>query len=304
MDSERENRKSNWSNLTLVCLIDIFSKLTFEERWTGPMLVCKSWFSACKDPSFFETLDLEPFFKDRNYTISWWSPQFEKKIDSMVRSVASWSCGGLKEIRIRHCSDEALAFAAERSPALQVISIKSSPNVTDASIFKVANHCSLLKDLDISYCHNISHESIRLIGLKCRNLTILRRNMLNWLDPSQLSGLIPSEYVNSAPQCGDEEAAVFAKFMPRLEYLEIQFSRITPKGLELIAQGCLDLAQLDLFGCANLTSRSVEHACTSMKNLKNIVKPDFYISRSVFHAERYGHWRLYDERFQTNVFQI
>lgn len=127
---------------------------------------------------------------------------------------------------------------------------------------------------------------------------------MNWLDPSQHTGIVPKEYLNAIPQDGDSEAAVIGKFMPHLLCLELRFSKLSAKGLVLISEGCLDLEYLDLSGCANVTSREIVNATANLKSLKDIKKPNFYIPRSVFHTERYGHWRLYDERFQTDVFRI
>lgn len=96
------------------------------------------------------------------------------------------------------------------------------------------------------------------------------------------------------------------RFMVKLKHLELRFSKLSVKGLMAIAEACKELEFLDLFGCANLTSRGIEQARTKFTNLNpnGLVRPNFYIPRSVFHTERYGHWNLYDERFQTNVFQI
>lgn len=162
----------------------------------------------------------------------------------------------------------------------------------------------MLRELDISHCYEISHESLELIGRNCQNLRVLKRNLMNWLDPSQYVGVVPDEYLNAIPQDGDTEASAIGKSMPHLVHLELQFSKISAKGLALIAEGCLNLELLDLFGCANLTSRDITNTTLNLKNLKVIKKPNFYIPRSVFHTERYGHWRLYDERFQTDIFRI
>lgn len=126
---------------------------------------------------------------------------------------------------------------------------------------------------------------------------------MNWLDPSSHIGVVPNEYLNACPQDGDSEAAAIGKHMPYLEHLELRFSKLSAKGLALICEGCPDLKYLDLSGCANLTSRDIANATLNLKDLK-INKPNFYIPRSVFHTERYGHWNLYDERFQTDVFRI
>lgn len=191
-----------------------------------------------------------------------------------------------------------------RCPNLEVLSIRSCPHVTDDSISRIAFRCPKLRELDISYCYEISHESLVLIGRNCPNLKVLKRNLMNWLDPSQHVGVVPHEYLNACPQDGDSEAAAIANSMPLLECLEIRFAKLSAKGLNTICQGCKNLEFLDLSGCANLTSRDIANASSTLERLKEIKKPNFYIPRSVFHTERYNHWRLYDERFQTDVFRI
>lgn len=191
-----------------------------------------------------------------------------------------------------------------RSPNIEILSIKNSQNVTDVAISRIAFGCSKLRELDISNCYEISYKSLEVIGQNCPHLVILKRNFLNWLDPSQHAGIVPEDYLRACPQDGDREAGAITKFMPKLEHLELRFSKLSNSGLVLIFEGCQNLEVLDLFGCANLTSRVIEQASANLKKLNLLVRPNFYIPRSVFQAERYGHWRLYDERFQTNVFQI
>ncbi|XP_068652082.1 F-box protein SKIP1-like [Aristolochia californica] len=310
---EKENRENpesgcessmrNWADLTDVCLVNVFSRLPNEDRWKSTMFVCKSWLEATQDRSLFCKFDLETVFErvkpDRS---AWWEPEFEKRIDRMVRSVAEWSDGLLLELLVRHCSDHALSVVADRCPNVQVLSIRSCPNVTDVSLSKIAFSCSLLRELDISYCYEISYKSLELIGQKCPNLKVLKRNHMNWLDPSQHLGIVPSEYLNALPQDGDREASMIALSMKNLEHLELRFSKMSANGLTLIAEGCVNLEYFDLFGCANLTGRAMEQASTKLKKLATLVKPNFYIPRPLFNMERYGHWRLYDERFQTNAF--
>lgn len=295
---------SDWAELTQECLINILSRLPLEDRWKGAMLVCKPWMQACGDPSLNVILDLEPYFDSFTESTRWWSPEFERRIDAILRSIAAWSDGSLTEIRVRHCSDQALVFAAQRCPKLQVLSIKSSQSVSDMGMAEVAKSCPMLKELDVSFCHEVSHESLALIGRNCPNLKVLRRNFMNSLDPSQHRGIVPNEYLNACPQDGDSEAAAISKYMPNLELLELRFSKLSGKGLALVCQGCINLEYLDLYGCTNFTSRDIVNATANLKKLKDVKKPNFYIPRSVFHSERYGHWRLYDERFQTDVFRI
>ncbi|KAH1061313.1 hypothetical protein AAZX31_02G191300 [Glycine max] len=293
-ETEPNETESDWSELTRECLINILSRLSVEDRWRGTMLVCKSWFSVFKEPSLHFVFNLDPQFDSPTESTRWWTPEFEAKIDNMLRSVVEWAQSSLTHIRIRHCSDRSLALVAQRS----------CPRVTDDSISRIALSCPKLRELDISYCYEITHESLVLIGRNCPNLKVLKRNLMNWLDPSQHRGIVPDDYLNACPQDGDDEAAAIANSMPGLEQLEIRFSKLTAKGLNSICQGCPNLEFLDLSGCANLTSRDIANASSSLVHLKEIKKPNFYIPRSVFHTERYGHWSLYDERFQTDIFQI
>ncbi|KAJ3693347.1 hypothetical protein LUZ60_008827 [Juncus effusus] len=297
-----------WSDLTTVCLLNIFRRLGLSDRWLVAMRVCKSWLDAAHDSCLWTSLDLEPAFEaagaGRPDAAAWWTPAFQRRVDGMMRSVAEWSDGGLKEVRVRHCSDQALCFLAERSPNLQILSVRSSQSVTDESISKIANSCPNLIELDISNCYEVSYKSIELIGQNCPNLVILRRNLLNWLDPSQHRGVVPESYLRNLPQDGDCEASSIARFMPNLKHLELRFSKLSGTGLKEIAESCNSLEFLDLAGCANLTNRGIEQVRANLKSIKTIIKPNFFMPRSAFNAERYGHWQLYDERFQTNVFQI
>ncbi|KAI3709269.1 hypothetical protein L2E82_39029 [Cichorium intybus] len=300
---------SGWADLTHECLLNILTRLTIEDRWRGIMLVCKSWLQASKDPSLHSVFDLESSFASSfesrpRESFRWWTSQFERKIDNMLRSVVNWSDGGLTEIRIRHCSDRSLSLVSERCPNLEVLSIKSCPNVTDQSMVKIASECPKLRELDISFSYEISHKSLLILGRKCTNLTILKRNFMNEVDPSRHLGIVPSDYLNACPQDGDSEAAAIGTLMPQLLHLELQFSKLTAKGLALISKGCQNLEYIDLSGCVNVTSRDIANSTSSLTKLKTIKKPNFYIPRSAFQGERYGHWSLYDERFQTDAFRI
>lgn len=105
---------SDWTELTRECLIDIFSRLSIGKRWNGPMLVCKAWMNVCQDPSLNTVLDFEAEFLSSTESIYWWSSEFEEKLDSTIRSAVNQSEGGLKEIRVRHCTDQSLSYVAER----------------------------------------------------------------------------------------------------------------------------------------------------------------------------------------------
>ncbi|XP_019100165.1 PREDICTED: putative F-box/LRR-repeat protein 19 [Camelina sativa] len=103
----------DWTELTWECLIDIFSRLGMEQRWNAPMLVCKTWRDVCNDPLLNLVFDLETWFLTSTETCNRWSFEFSKNIDSMLMSVVERSKGCLKEIRVRHCTDESLSYVAD-----------------------------------------------------------------------------------------------------------------------------------------------------------------------------------------------
>ncbi|KAM3406593.1 hypothetical protein ACQJBY_000580 [Aegilops geniculata] len=331
----------DWADLTPVCLAEAFSRLGPEDLWRGAMACCRSWRAAARSrPALFAVLDLGPAFEAVSADAAeWWTPAFQRRVDAMLRSAASLAAGGLRVVRVRHCSDDALTFAAKSriplwrearleiqtrfvpcrrilrvttlatwkgnySPQLSILSIRSSPGVTDRSMLTVASCCPILTELDISYCYEVSYKSLEVIGQSCPNLVVLKRSIFNWLDSSEHAATVPAEYLRACPQDGNREAIAISRSMPKLKQLVLRFAKLSGVGLNSIAEGCKELEVLDLFGCANLTSRGIEQAAANLKNLETLVKPNFYIPRSAFHMERYGHWQLYDERFQTNVFQI
>lgn len=109
-----EESEAEWSELTRECLMNILSRLSTEDQWRGAMLVCKSWFSAFKEPSLHYVFNLDPYFDSPLESPRWWTLEFESKIDSMLRSLLRSTLLFLTQIRIRHCSDRSLALVAQR----------------------------------------------------------------------------------------------------------------------------------------------------------------------------------------------
>ncbi|KAG2245409.1 hypothetical protein Bca52824_092720 [Brassica carinata] len=203
----------DWTELTPECLLDIFSRLSIWQRWNGPMLVCKTWANICQDPYFNTILDLEAEFLSSEDSNHWWSPEFEEKVDSTIRFVVDQSKGSLKEIRVRHCTDQSLSYVAERCPNLEVLGVTYSPKVTVESMRKIASNCTKLKELDISCSYEISAYCIELVGTSCKNIHILKRNLM---PPSEITRLKQQcTYVQglSFETLGNVDAHSISKYM-------------------------------------------------------------------------------------------
>lgn len=111
-------QERDWSEMTPVCLAEAFSQLALEDLWRGAMACCRSWRDAARSRSgLFAALDLEPGFAESTpgaEAAAWWTLAFQRRVDAMLRSAATLAAGELREVRVRHCTDDALAFAAER----------------------------------------------------------------------------------------------------------------------------------------------------------------------------------------------
>ncbi|KAG2243839.1 hypothetical protein Bca4012_015447 [Brassica carinata] len=261
----------DWTELTQECLLDIFSRLSLEERWTGPMFVCKTWMNGCQDPSLNSVFDLESKFQSLPGSVSCWSD----KIDSVLRSVVDWSQGGLKEVRVRHCTDRAISHIAKRCPNLEVLSVKYCPKVTDDSMLKIALMCPKLKELDISFSYKISCVCVDMVGKSCKNIQTFKRNLM---DPAEVTSSVPSNYLEDPSIFliyGNIDAYVIGKHMDQLKHLELRFSTLSDKGLAQLCEGCPNLEYLDLLGCSKLTSDGVINSISNLKHLKEIKKPSF-----------------------------
>ncbi|GKC28019.1 F-box protein SKIP1 [Tanacetum coccineum] len=243
---KKKSVKPLCADLPYDCLVNIFTRLTLKDRWLSTMFVCKSWLHATKGPELYTVFDLESYFIEESDQFqisepkrwwirsseskSWWTHEFEIKIDNMIRDVVELSNGGLKEIRVRHCSDHSLSLIAQRCPNLEVLSIKSSPNVTDEFMVKVASGCPKLKEVDISYCYGISQTSLVTLGRNCSNILILKRNHIgiykNRFESATMIENIPTNYLRTWPDDGDLLAATIGQFMPQLLHLELAVLRI------------------------------------------------------------------------------
>ncbi|EFH51919.1 hypothetical protein ARALYDRAFT_323143 [Arabidopsis lyrata subsp. lyrata] len=238
----------DWTKLNLDCLFDIFSRLSIQQRCVAPMLVCKTWMNVCKDPFLNSVFDLEGWFLSSTETSNRWTSKFSEKVDSILMSVAEWSEGGLKVIRVRHCTDQSLLYVADRCPNLEVLWVKHCPKVTDESMGKIALKCPKIMELDISSSYALTRECMGVFGKNCKNLQIVKKN---YVYPTEVS-----------------------RYMQHVKHLELRFSTMTDKGFASICKHCVNLEYLDLSGSPNLTMDGVINGISILKNLKEIKKPN------------------------------
>lgn len=141
---------------------------------------------------------------------------------------------------------------------------------------KIALKCTKLKELDISCSYEISCECMELVGTNCKNLQVLKRNLMQ---PSEVARLRRYAYVKkqylSVETLGNVDAYTIGRHMHQLKHLELRFSTLSNNGLAQLCEGCSNLEYLDLCGCNKLTSDGVTNSISNLKHLKEIKKPSF-----------------------------
>ena len=186
-----------------------------------------------------------------------------------------------------------------RCPSIEKLSVASSAGITDLSICQVAKSCPKLVHLDVSECPNLTNFALEQIGLNCKYLTSLKKNRFTGgYDPAR-KRMLPPEYSRTSSPA-NAEVVMLANLMPNLKHLELRHSKLSDQGLTSLLDGCSKLEILDLTGCSNLTRRALEEAEAKVPKLVKYKKPVI----SSVDDERYSHWRLYDERFQSGFFQF
>ncbi|XP_010430958.1 PREDICTED: putative F-box/LRR-repeat protein 19 [Camelina sativa] len=230
---------------------------------------------VCKDPLLNSVFDLETWFLTSTETCNRWSFEFSKKVDCMLMSVVERSKGSLKEIRVRHCTDESLLYVADRCPHLEVLWVKHCPNVTDKSMEKIALKCPKIMELDISCSYALSSGCMEMFGKNCKNLQIIKQNFTALSEVSRFESF--ENYMENLPiiPIGSVDPHAIRCHMQQLKHLELRFLTKTDKALASICKQCPKLEYLDLFGCQNLTMYGVINSTSTLKNLKEIKKPNF-----------------------------
>lgn len=293
----------SWADLTYEALVEIMKRVGFEELYLGVPLVCKAWRAASLDRGCWKCVHMEPCFEARSETAAWWQPSFEAKVDYMLKLAVDRSAGCLLELSTRHCSNSALAYLAARCSSVRLVSVASSRGIADLSVCQLAKACPQLEHLDVSECQSVTILSLEQVGLHCKSLTVLKRNrFIGDYDPARKSRLPPEYSRTSSPASADAEALVLANLMPSLKHLELRHSKLSDQGLVSLIDGCSHLEYLDLTGCSNLTRRALDEATARLPNLKELRKSTTPVRN--MDVARYGHWQLYDERFQSGFFQF
>ncbi|XP_058781957.1 F-box protein FBW2 [Vicia villosa] len=215
----------SWDELIPDALGVIFTNLSLQERVTVIPRVCKSWARAVSGPYCWQEIDIEE-----------WSNHCQPdKLDQMLHMLINKSCGSLRKLCVSGLQSESIfTFIAENAGSLRSLRLPRS-NMSDLVVEQIAGKFSMITFLDVSYCIKIGASAIEMIGMNCKMLEGLCRNMH------------PLDTADKPLQ--DDEAYAIAATMPKLKHLEMAYQRISTLGVVRIFSSCPKLEFLDLRGC-------------------------------------------------------
>ncbi|KAI1080739.1 RNI-like protein [Whalleya microplaca] len=278
-------------------LISIFSRISNPVDLYHCMLTCKRWSRnvveilwhrpTCttwpKHASICYTLGQErPYF---NYT------EFIKRLNlaALADDVNDGSviplsvCTRVERLTLTNCkglTDLGLIPLVSSNRHLLALDISGDNNITEGSVFAIAENCHRLQGLNVSNCKNISNESMVKLAENCRYIKRLKLN-----DCEQLNDSAVVAFANNCPnileidlhQCnfiGNEPVTALLAKGQALRELRLANCDLIDDGAFLsLPTGKVyeHLRILDLTSCARLTDRAVEKIIDVAPRLRNLV---------------------------------
>ncbi|KAI2607912.1 RNI-like protein [Hypoxylon sp. NC1633] len=278
-------------------LISIFSRINNPSELLNCMLTCKRWARnvveilwhrpACttwiKHSNICATLGLEkPFFTYTDFVKRLNLASLADKVnDGSVIPLAV--CTRVERLTLTNChglTDLGLIPLVRGNPHLLAVDISGDRNITEKSIFAMAENCHRLQGLNVSNCKQISNESMVQLAKNCKYIKRLKLN-----DCDQVNDSAVLAFANHCPnileidlhQCaniGNEPVTALLSQGLALRELRLvncdliddgAFLSLTPNRI------CEHLRILDLTSCTRLTDRAVDKIIDAAPRLRNLV---------------------------------
>ncbi|XP_056171658.1 F-box protein At3g58530 isoform X2 [Syzygium oleosum] len=179
----------------------------------------------------------------------------KNKYSESLKSLETLNLNGCQKI-----SDKGIAAVTSCCPNLKVLSIYWNVRVTDIGIKHLVESCRHLVDLNLSGCKQILS--------KCSSLQSLNLYALSSLTDNAYNNISSLSHLNYLDLCGaqnlsDDALSCIAKCR-KLAALNLTWCvRITDKGVKTVAEGCVSLEFLSLFGIVGVTDKCLEALSTT-----------------------------------------
>ncbi|CAH9083229.1 unnamed protein product [Cuscuta epithymum] len=159
------------------------------------------------------------------------------------------------------CDEFVVEFVSRRGQNMRELILKDCITLTDRSVKAVAEFCPRLSAIDLSNLSKLTDYSVGYLANGCTavNKLILCRNAFSdeaiaaYLETRGNS--LKELSLNSVRKVSCNTAMALAKCCRNLQSLDVSWCRaLTDEALGLIADSCLSLEVLKLFGCTQVTN--------------------------------------------------
>ncbi|CAH9099938.1 unnamed protein product [Cuscuta europaea] len=159
------------------------------------------------------------------------------------------------------CDEFVVEFVSRRGQNMRELILKDCITLTDRSVKAVAEFCHRLSAIDLSNLSKLTDYSVGYLANSCKAVTklIFCRNAFSdeaiaaYLETRGNS--LKELSLNSVRKVSCNTAMALAKCCRNLQSLDVSWCRtLTDEALGLIADSCLSLEVLKLFGCTQVTN--------------------------------------------------
>jgi F-box/leucine-rich repeat protein 2/20 len=194
-----------------------------------------------------------------------------------VRSIMEHRGPQLTAVCFNECAnlnDEMVVAMAENCPRLILVSLRAS-RTTDAGLIALAQHCSGLRSVDLSYCQDIADDGVVVLAQRCSHLTDI-----NVCGCAELTDVAVATLATrcrhmiriDAGGCSlltDGALRALGKYCPQLKVVWLMMCNLlTDAGVAALAEGCPFLTELEFTGCSLLADgalRAIAKYCTRIE---------------------------------------
>ncbi|XP_031498629.1 uncharacterized protein LOC116263153 [Nymphaea colorata] len=179
-----------------------------------------------------------------------------------LRNLEVLSVAGIQSVSDAFIS----SLVSVHGPKMKGLVLADCGNLTDSSIKAVAAQCSGLSTLSLNNLHILTDAAIRCLADGCRSIEVLTVNRCSFSDEAisvllAASGQSLTDFsANGVKEVAHNTALSIASCCTRrLVRLDLSWCRkLTDEALGLIADSCVSLRELKLFGCTQVTAKFLD----------------------------------------------
>ncbi|RWS27627.1 F-box/LRR-repeat protein 14-like protein [Leptotrombidium deliense] len=167
-------------------------------------------------------------------------------------------------------TDEKLMSAfSHDNESLVELNLSMCKQITDRSIYKIAQHLKALQVLDLAGCSNVTNNVLHTIRCELKRLRHLNLRSCRNITDSGIAKLC-GQVANSACESTAETSKERVVENVALEYLGLQdCQKLTDEALKHISAGLKNLKSINLSFCSGITEFGLKHLST-VSNLQEL----------------------------------